>query len=203
MESAPLVYMYLKQCEPRLNQRESGRFRGAQWYQYGRPQNMHRFERGPKIIFGDVARRGECYLDTEEHWILDTSYAITLKPTAPFELKYLLGVLNSPILTYYLSETGTPLRGGYFRMKTGYLIDFPLPEVKQNIPADVARHDRMVDLVTRMLDLHKRLAAATLPHVKDQLQRQIDATDKQIDALVYELYELTDKEIAIVEGSAQ
>jgi len=32
------------------------------------------------------------------------------------------------------------------------------------------------------------------------LQRQIDATDRKIDQLVYELYGLTDKEIQIVEG---
>ena len=38
------------------------------------------------------------------------------------------------------------------------------------------------------------------PHVKTVLQRQIEATNKQIDALVYELYGLTDEEIAIVAG---
>jgi hypothetical protein len=31
-------------------------------------------------------------------------------------------------------------------------------------------------------------------------QGQIEATDRQIDALIYELYELTEEEIAIVEG---
>ncbi len=56
-----------------------------------------------------------------------------------------------------------------------------------------------------MLDLHKRLAAPRLlsdhnPEMKTILQRQIEATDRQIDGLVYELYGLTDEEIAIVEG---
>lgn len=32
------------------------------------------------------------------------------------------------------------------------------------------------------------------------IQRQIEATDKQIDTLVYELYGLTEEEIEIVEG---
>ena len=32
------------------------------------------------------------------------------------------------------------------------------------------------------------------------LQRQIEATDREIDRLVYELYGLTDEEIAVVEG---
>jgi hypothetical protein len=68
------------------------------------------------------------------------------------------------------------------------------------IPACVARHGRMVELVGRMLDLHKQLAAERNPQVKTVLQRQIEATDRQIDLLVYELYGLTEEEIAIVEG---
>ena len=51
-----------------------------------------------------------------------------------------------------------------------------------------------------MLDLHKKLASATIPAEKKPYQRQIEATDREIDALVYELYGLTDEEIAIVEG---
>ena len=50
------------------------------------------------------------------------------------------------------------------------------------------------------IDLHARLAAEGVPHEKAALQRRIDITDKQIDALVYELYGLTEEEIRIVEG---
>ena len=39
----------------------------------------------------------------------------------------------------------------------------------------------------------------TAPDDKTRLQRQIDATDQQIDLLVYDLYGLTEEEIAIVE----
>ena len=46
-------------------------------------------------------------------------------------------------------------------------------------------------LVERMLALHKKLAAATIPADKQLYQRQIEPTDRQIDALVYELYGLT------------
>ncbi len=58
----------------------------------------------------------------------------------------------------------------------------------------------MVQLVERMLDLHKQLAKARTTQDQTQIQRQIVATDKQIDRLVYELYDLTDAEIAIVES---
>jgi len=51
-----------------------------------------------------------------------------------------------------------------------------------------------------MLNLNKKLNNAKLPQEKNLLQRQIDATDKQIDQLVYKLYDLTNEEIKIVES---
>jgi len=44
-----------------------------------------------------------------------------------------------------------------------------------------------------------RRACAATTHDKTVLQRQINTTDRQIDRLVYELYDLTDDEIRIVE----
>jgi hypothetical protein len=57
----------------------------------------------------------------------------------------------------------------------------------------------MLELAERMLTLHKQLPAAKTPDDKTRLQRQIEATDHQIDQLVYELYGLTEKEIQIVQ----
>jgi len=66
----------------------------------------------------------------------------------------------------------------------------------------VARHDKMVALVERMLALHKQLAAAAIPADKELYRRPVAAVDKQIDTLVYELYGLTEEEITIVEKGA-
>ncbi|WP_348530882.1 hypothetical protein [Methanothrix sp.] len=57
----------------------------------------------------------------------------------------------------------------------------------------------MVALVEQMLSLHKRVRDARTSHERDVIQRQIDATDIEIDRLVYELYGLTEEEIRIVE----
>lgn len=61
-------------------------------------------------------------------------------------------------------------------------------------------HDMIVELVEKMLKLNETLVITKVPNEKEIVQRQIDATDKQIDTLVYELYGLTDDEIRIVEG---
>lgn len=70
-------------------------------------------------------------------------------------------------------------------------------------------------LVERMLELHRRQAGARTPADRELYARQIEATDKEIGALVYELrpkgvpageagvgYGLTEDEIAVVEGAA-
>ena len=63
---------------------------------------------------------------------------------------------------------------------------------------DKARHDKMVSLVERMLELHK--SSPRMPQDKERVKREIESTDRQIDRLVYELYGLSEDEIAIVEG---
>ena len=61
----------------------------------------------------------------------------------------------------------------------------------------------MVKLVNQMLDLNKQLAKAKIPQTRTVIQRQIETTDRQIDELVYELYDLTKEEIKIVESGTQ
>ena len=51
-----------------------------------------------------------------------------------------------------------------------------------------------------MLSLHKQLPLARMPPEQASLERKIEATDRQIDALVYELYALTEEKIAISDG---
>ena len=96
------------------------------------------------------------------------------------------------------------LRGGLwrFRLFSNNLEKLPISKLNLANKTDKARHNQMVSLVERMLDLHKRLAAAKTPDDTTKLQRQIDATDHEIDRLVYDLYGLTEEEIKIVEGTA-
>jgi type I restriction-modification system DNA methylase subunit len=113
---------------------------------------------------------------------------------------YLLGILNSKLINWYVYRFifAKAIRTMHFDPPATDRIPYPQLNLKRT--ADKAKHDKMVKLVDRMLDLHKKLTAAKVPDEKTKLQRQISATDSQIDNLVYDLYGLTDGEIAIVEG---
>jgi len=68
-------------------------------------------------------------------------------------------------------------------------------------PSEKALHDKIVALVTSMMDLQKRISRTPSGQLHVILTRQIDSIDRRIDELVYELYGLTDEEIEIVEGA--
>ncbi len=96
----------------------------------------------------------------------------------------------------------TPLRGGFFRYFTQFIEQLPIRRIDFADAPDKARHDQLVALVRQMVALHSQLAASKTAPDRIALQRQIDATEKQIDRLVYDLYGLTEEEVRIVEGAS-
>jgi hypothetical protein len=131
-----------------------------------------------------------------------TGYGVIVKDKQ-LSFFYVLGLLNSQLLFNHLLGMGTLLRGGYVRFWTQYIEQLPIRTINFSDPADKARHDKMVTMVERMLDLNKRKAEAKDDSERERLQRVIDSTDRQIDALVYELYGLTPEEIAVVENAGK
>ena len=84
------------------------------------------------------------------------------------------------------------------QIKVGQLKSLPIPFVEGSRLKAI--HDTIASLVEKILSLNRQLPDVTTPHEQTALERQIEATDRQIDAMVYELYGLTEEEIAIVEG---
>ena len=119
------------------------------------------------------------------------------RPGIGYQLSYIMAILNSKALNYWYRKCVLDVS-----IRVVDLRAVPIRTIDFDDPADVARHDQMVMLVERMLGLHKQLAEAKTPTAKTMLQRQIEATDRQIDRLVYELYGLTEEEVALVEGAA-
>jgi hypothetical protein len=128
-------------------------------------------------------------------YFADSTNSIVQNPGAPMALEYLLAILNSKITQWRFKLTSSNNNVG-----TNELDSLPIPIIDPTNKADVATHGRIVALVDRMLDLHKQRAAAKTPHEQTALDRQISATDAQIDRLVYDLYGLTEDEIKLVEG---
>jgi len=157
-----------------------------------------------KIILRQTADRLIGTFD-DEHYITRHSTHLILmkKDISQINLKYILGLFNSRLLTYYYQKIIPEVGKTFAEVKTVNVGRLPIRTIDFSGPEDVARHDKMVKLVENMLDLHRRLSESKTGHEKTLLSRQIETTDRQIDALVYELYGLSEEEIAIVEGATK
>ncbi len=115
---------------------------------------------------------------------------------------YLLGVINSRLLGWYYQAACLTNKASIAQVKKVQLDQLPIRRLDPAKDAEKAVHDRIVALVSSMLGLHSQLAAAKSEAQKAILRRQIEATDAEINRLVYDLYGLTAEEIAIVEGAS-
>jgi hypothetical protein len=87
------------------------------------------------------------------------------------------------------------------QFKVNELAQFPIRSIDLSDPADKARHDEMAALVTRMVELNKKKhSGKPAPSELDRLEREMAATDAEIDGLVYDLYGITEDERKIIEG---
>lgn len=151
-----------------------------------------------KIIVGGMTRRIEAALDLEGLSLGVNVFAIN---SASIDDRYILSILNSNLMSYLfrLRFQAKHLAGGYLAINKGQLAQLPIARVVHESEKDNDSYHNLIQLADSMLSLHKRLADEQLPQHREQIQREIDATDRQIDQLVYELYGLTEEEIAIVE----
>ena len=95
------------------------------------------------------------------------------------------------------------LRGNFYEPSYVYLKNFPIRLIDFDNPTHKAKHNKIVERVEIMLTLNQKLASSIDSHSRTVLKRQIEATDRQIDQLVYQLYDLTTGEIEIVETRSQ
>ncbi|OYV04559.1 MAG: restriction endonuclease subunit M, partial [Verrucomicrobiales bacterium VVV1] len=198
----PLTWKYLEANRSRLAKRAKGAL-GANWHGYVYKKNHVRFQQ-PKILAPAIAT-GACFAwdAVGDYYFVGSGggggggYGIVPDPELDWSPLFLLGILNSRLTTFFLKKTSSAFRGGYIALNRQYIEEIALPDVKGKSPT----HDRIVALVEKMLDLHRQRAAVKTPHEQTALDRQISATDTQMDRLVYDLYGLTEEEIKLVEGA--
>ncbi|MFA0834566.1 MAG: Eco57I restriction-modification methylase domain-containing protein [Methanobacterium formicicum] len=197
----PKTYEYLKNHKkPLLNKSNTD---STNWWLYAYPKNLLLHE-NKKLIVQVISKKGKYAYDNQGIYFTGGGngpyYGILFKKSEnPHSIHYLQGILSSKLADFYLHKISSPFKGGYWSYGKRFIEKIPIRTINFDYPDDVARHDRMVTLVKQMLQLHKDSERARTPQDKELIQRQIDATDKQIDTLVYELYGLTEDEIRIIE----
>jgi len=197
----PKAHAYLKSRKSELVKRKQYK----SWFAFSAPRNLAEHV-GAHLMVPLLANVGSyCALSgpmSRYCPMASGGFTISISDAQPLSALYVLGLLNSKVLFLLLRNISNVFRGGWITCTKQYVGTLPIRPIDFSRRAEKASHDRMVNLVEAMLDLRKKAAAARTAHDKAVIQRQIAAADRQIDQLVYELYGLSGKEIAIVEQAA-
>ncbi len=140
-----------------------------------------------KIVYGEIVQEPRFYLDNGEcklgyFYAEATSFILTGE-----HLRYLLGMLHSKLITFAFKTfyAGGGLGESGYRYKKAFIERLPIPKIT---PQNQELADKITDGAKQILALKEKDPKANTQKL-----------EKEIDALVYQLYNLTDEEIKIIE----
>lgn len=133
-----------------------------------------------KLFWMDLTERGRFAYNIDEMFCANTVFTMT----GP-AIRYLCSMLNSKMVTWFMGSTALNSGMGVTRWIGHTVEQIPIPKLS------TAQQQPFVELIDRILQVKSTNPAA-----------DISALEVEIDRLVYQLYELTEEEIATVEGSS-
>lgn len=117
------------------------------------------------------------------------SRAFLIVKPEDIDLKFLTGLLNSKLIYYWIYHKGKR-QGEQLQIDKNPLMKIPLIKKED---------DRVIKNVELIIELSKELESVNLEREKEVIKKQINALEKQIDNIVYSLYDLSREEIEIIE----
>lgn len=192
----PSIKRYLgnfkKELTPRNKGQKIGRAKGSyKWFELQSGGSNKQLLENPKLIYPEIANKIFVTYDDKGYYPNAKCFIITSETV---NLKYLSAIFSSKLINFYFKFLATPLRGNYYNLSKIYVEKIPLillPETEQQL---------LIELTDRMMELNRNFASCKTPKDEKILKLQITKTEEKINQLVYELYDLTDEEINIVEN---
>ncbi len=172
------IFKHLKRFKSQLENRNAAEKNRYEWYALQRyaAEYYEDFEKN-KIIYPDISKLPKFTWDESKAFLGNTAYII---PTSEV---WLVGLLNSRILWWFYIHLSSAIRGGFVRYIGQYMEQLPIP------PASDSQQKAIIERVQKII---------ANPDSPD-----VPLLEKEIDQLVYKLYNLTPEEIAIVEGKGK
>lgn len=177
IEQFPEIEQHFQKYKKALTKRPEVQEGRHPWYSMSRyaADYINEFA-NPKIVYPDIAKKPEFAYDTSGALGGNTMYII---PTSEM---HLLPILNSPLIDFFYNQISSTIRGDYLRFIAQYMSQLPIPtHVDSHIKNLLEKKAR------ELLDLKGKGS-------------QVGKLEKQINQLVYQLYDLTNAEIGLVEA---
>ena len=191
----PNTYKYLEKYKNELSDRRGPKNNEYEWWRLHRPSVKEFHDAPEKIIVPYRAEHNRFAYDDQQFFNDGGDIrAIVMKEDCGYLIKYILALLNSTLLDWYFGFIGKT-KGNSREYFNKPLALIPIKSATQS------QQQELANLATLMMDAVKRQQEAKSDQEKNVCKMRIEAIDAQINAKVYDLYNLTKEEIAIVEKS--
>ena len=198
-ESYPLAYDYLRQNKGVLQSRDNGKIPAHSWYGFSRNQALDVIS-GSKIFTPDISLSASYSVDLlgDIFFTGGVSGGYGIIPDKDIPHNYLLGLLNSDLLDWYLKQISTQMRGGWFSFEAKYIKSLPIKIIQNKNSADKKIQEEIIKIVDQLLLLYKEKSTIKLSAQEIQIDGKIQFFELKINELVNQLYGLDSKEVKII-----
>lgn len=131
----PLTYKALMAYKSDLDTRDKGRPNPQGWYAYGRTQGLNKY--GRKLLFPTFANRPKFIYVENKDALFCNGYGIF--ENERYELDVLSKILNSAVMSYYISNTSYSIEGGYYCYQKKYIERFSIPLLSEEQKRDIKK----------------------------------------------------------------
>jgi type I restriction-modification system DNA methylase subunit len=164
------------------------------------PRPAANFDAPLKILMRQTGDSLVAVLDCSQHLCLNNMHVLVPRGDYP-DIRYVLGVINSKLMNWYYHTLNPEIGEVFAEVKKTNVDKLPILVPDASSKEQLKLHDRIRSLAEEMAEISKKAWSARTDQERTVSMRQIEATDRQIDKLVYDLYGLTQEEIAVVESS--
>jgi hypothetical protein len=140
------------------------------------------FETKEKLLFRRVSRTLIFTYDNSQYYALNTLVVVNLKKGINFDIKFLLGIMNSSLINYIYNNKFKSTKTVFSEIQTRSISQLPIPKISKTKQA------KCIYLVDQILAAKKSDPKADTSEL-----------EKEIDNLVYKLYQLTYNEVKIID----
>ncbi|EPD9948084.1 class I SAM-dependent DNA methyltransferase [Campylobacter coli] len=177
IEHYPSLKKHFDEFYPQLEKRAD---KGLTPYNLRNCAYIEEFEK-EKIVYAEMTKEACFMLDNSNFFINQTCYMLI----SPYN-KYLIGILNSNIIFYYMQQISSNLGEGAFRWIKQYIEKLPIPKINSK---NQKLADELISLVDEILKAKEQDKNANTQELENK-----------INSIVYKFYNLTEEEIKIIEG---
>jgi len=190
----------LAQYKDKLQKRREAANGKIPWYALNWPRRTKLFEL-PKILIRQTADHIMACYDSTGWYCLKSGIIVQLPMESHLHYYYLLGILNSRLMDYIYNDLVGEQARIFPEVKPVQLFKLPIRTINNTDPDERKKHDMLVSYVDQMLKSQSEYQAQKKQldeHTCKIILNRINNIDRQIDNLVYELYNLSKKEIGLI-----